>query len=214
MKSALSLAAVAAGLVALACGGAGPTAVVQPAPVAVNEDGGTVTASSGGKIPIVGQIVGDCNDLLPSREFVTPGGIYLWQGLPAENQQLSKVFAGMADLLRALVQAGAGPLRDYAIHLLSQFDAEPHGITAAKEKVTAAGDPLTGLRQALIEPLSPRELEVLQLIALGRSNQEIALQLIVSPGTVKAHSASIYRKLDVANRTEAVARARQLGILR
>jgi hypothetical protein len=75
MKRVLSLAAVAAGLVALACGGAGPTAVVQPAPVAVNEEGGTVTASSGGKIPIVGQIVGDCNDLPPSREFVTPGGI-------------------------------------------------------------------------------------------------------------------------------------------
>ena len=65
----------------------------------------------------------------------------------------------------------------------------------------------------LIEPLSGRELEVLQLIALGKTNQEIARQLIVSPGTVKAHTASIYRKLDVANRTEAVARARQLGIL-
>jgi DNA-binding NarL/FixJ family response regulator len=61
--------------------------------------------------------------------------------------------------------------------------------------------------------LSKRELEVLQHIALGRTNQEIAEQLIVSPGTVKAHTASIYRKLDVANRTEAAARARQLGIL-
>ena len=50
-------------------------------------------------------------------------------------------------------------------------------------------------------------------MALGRTNQEIARQLIVAPGTVKAHTASIYRKLDVANRTEAVARARQLGIL-
>ena len=65
----------------------------------------------------------------------------------------------------------------------------------------------------LIEPLTGRELEVLQLIALGRTNQEIARQLVVAPGTVKAHTASIYRKLDVANRTEAVARARQLGIL-
>jgi LuxR family maltose regulon positive regulatory protein len=64
----------------------------------------------------------------------------------------------------------------------------------------------------LIEPLTERELEVLQLIALGSSNQEIARKLIVSPGTVKAHTSSIYRKLDVANRTEAVARARQLGI--
>jgi LuxR family maltose regulon positive regulatory protein len=65
----------------------------------------------------------------------------------------------------------------------------------------------------LIEPLSERELEVLHLIALGRTNPEIARQLIVAPGTVKAHTASIYRKLDVANRTEAARRARQLGIL-
>ena len=61
--------------------------------------------------------------------------------------------------------------------------------------------------------MSQRELEVLQLIALGRTNPEIARQLVVAPGTVKAHTASIYRKLDVANRTEAVARARQLGLL-
>ena len=64
-----------------------------------------------------------------------------------------------------------------------------------------------------MEPLSQREQEVLQLIALGQTNQEIALQLVVSRGTVKAHTASIYRKLNVANRTEAVARARQLGFL-
>ena len=67
--------------------------------------------------------------------------------------------------------------------------------------------------QALVESLSSRELEVLQLIALGRTNREIAGQLIVSPGTVKAHTSSIYRKLDVTNRTEAVAHARQLDIL-
>jgi len=67
--------------------------------------------------------------------------------------------------------------------------------------------------ERLMEALSGRELEVLQLIASGCTNQEIARQLIVAAGTVKAHAASIYRKLDAANRTEAVARARQLGIL-
>ena len=93
----------------------------------------------------------------------------------------------------------------HPIHLLSQFDAEPYLVTVAQEKASPAGD--------LVERFSQRELEVLHLIALGRTNQEIARQLIVSPGTVKAHTASIYRKLDVANRTEAVARARQLGVL-
>jgi LuxR family maltose regulon positive regulatory protein len=108
-------------------------------------------------------------------------------------------------LAKGLAHASPGPLRDYALHLLTLFDAEPHGIAAAQKKVSPVGD--------LVEPLSQRELEVLHLIALGRTNQEIARQLIVSPGTVKAHTASIYRKLDVANRTEAVARARQIGIL-
>jgi LuxR family maltose regulon positive regulatory protein len=116
-------------------------------------------------------------------------------------------------LAQWLAHASAGPLRDYAVHLLSQFEAEPHGITTAQEKASQGRDPLASSGQALVEPLSHRELEVLHLIALGRSNQEIAAQLIVSPGTVKAHTASIYRKLDVANRTEAVARARQIGIL-
>jgi LuxR family maltose regulon positive regulatory protein len=108
-------------------------------------------------------------------------------------------------LAQWLAHASADPLRDYAIHLLSQFDAEPHMITAMQEKASPTG--------GLVEPLSQRELEVLHLIALGRTNQEIARQLIVAPGTIKAHAASIYRKLDVTNRTEAVARARQPGIL-
>jgi LuxR family maltose regulon positive regulatory protein len=124
-------------------------------------------------------------------------------------------------LAQWLAHAGSGPLRDYANHLLSHFDAEPHVVTAAQEKASPTGDPSASLvvspvepsGQALVEPLSQRELQVLHLIALGRTNQEIARQLIVAPGTVKAHTASIYRKLDVANRTEAVARARQLGIL-
>jgi LuxR family maltose regulon positive regulatory protein len=112
--------------------------------------------------------------------------------------------------------AGSNPLRDYAIRLLAQFDAEPLPALAAQEKVFPPAVLSAWLRQSgqsLVEPLSQRELEVLHLMALGKTNQEIAHQLIVSRGTVKAHTASIYRKLDVANRTEAVARARQLGIL-
>lgn len=116
-------------------------------------------------------------------------------------------------LAQWLAHASAGPLRDYAIRLLSHFDAEPHAVAAVQEKASPAGDPSASSGQALVEPLSQRELEVLHLIALGRTNQEIAQQLIVAPGTVKAHTSSIYRKLDVANRTEAVARARELGIL-
>jgi LuxR family maltose regulon positive regulatory protein len=116
-------------------------------------------------------------------------------------------------LAQGLAHASASPLRDYAICLLSHFDAEPHLVPAMHEKGSPTGNLSASSGQALIEPLSRRELEVLHLMALGRTNQEIAQQLIISRGTVKAHAASIYRKLDVANRTEAVARARQLVIL-
>ena len=70
-----------------------------------------------------------------------------------------------------------------------------------------------GPRSALVEPLSERELEVLQLIAEGLSNQQIASQLYLSLNTVKVHSRNIYDKLGVHNRTQAVARARAFGIL-
>jgi LuxR family maltose regulon positive regulatory protein len=65
----------------------------------------------------------------------------------------------------------------------------------------------------LIEPLSDRELEVLRLMAKGRSNAEIAEELIIALGTVKAHTSTIYRKLDVRSRTEAVIKARELGLI-
>ncbi|GHO71468.1 LuxR family transcriptional regulator [Ktedonobacter sp. SOSP1-52] len=65
----------------------------------------------------------------------------------------------------------------------------------------------------LIDPLSTRELEVLHLLAHGASNQEIAETLVVAAGTIKRHVSNILSKLDVANRTQAVARARTLGLL-
>jgi DNA-binding CsgD family transcriptional regulator len=65
----------------------------------------------------------------------------------------------------------------------------------------------------LDEPLSEREIEVLRLLASGRTNREISHELYVSHGTVKAHAANIYRKLDVHNRAEMVNRAKALGFL-
>ncbi|MDQ3771992.1 MAG: response regulator transcription factor [Actinomycetota bacterium] len=67
--------------------------------------------------------------------------------------------------------------------------------------------------ETLIEPLSDRELEILELVATGRSNREIATELYVATGTVKAHINHIFRKVSVRNRTEAVARARELHLL-
>jgi len=62
--------------------------------------------------------------------------------------------------------------------------------------------------------ISPREVEVLDLLAAGRSNKEIARRLDVSPNTVKTHLANLYQKLEVNRRTEAILRARELGMIR
>jgi DNA-binding NarL/FixJ family response regulator len=67
--------------------------------------------------------------------------------------------------------------------------------------------------EALDDPLSERELEVMKLLASGRTNREISHELYVSHGTVKAHAANIYRKLGAHSRAEMISRARTLGIL-
>jgi DNA-binding CsgD family transcriptional regulator len=63
------------------------------------------------------------------------------------------------------------------------------------------------------EPLSGRELAVLKLLGAGRTNKDIAQELFIAQGTVKAHVASVYRKLGVHSRAEAVSRAKDLGLL-
>jgi LuxR family maltose regulon positive regulatory protein len=67
--------------------------------------------------------------------------------------------------------------------------------------------------KALPEPLTPREIEVLELLAAGLTNREIADRLVISAETVKKHTGNIYGKLGVSNRTEAAARARELQLL-
>jgi LuxR family maltose regulon positive regulatory protein len=65
----------------------------------------------------------------------------------------------------------------------------------------------------LIDPLSQRELEVLRLIADGATNREIADQLVLTVNTVKRHISNIFGKLQVGNRAQAIARARQMDLL-
>jgi DNA-binding NarL/FixJ family response regulator len=67
--------------------------------------------------------------------------------------------------------------------------------------------------EPLEELLSRRELVVLKLLAAGHTNKEIAQELFIAQGTVKAHVASVYRKLGVHSRAEAVSRAKDLGLL-
>jgi LuxR family transcriptional regulator, maltose regulon positive regulatory protein len=103
-------------------------------------------------------------------------------------------------------------LPNYTDKLLAAFEAEKQnnedkpGLTPALPKGHRDGEPL-------IEPLSQRELKILQLIAQGLSNREIGERLFLALDTVKGHNRKIFDKLQVQSRTEAVARARELGLL-
>ncbi|MEJ2212391.1 MAG: LuxR C-terminal-related transcriptional regulator [Anaerolineae bacterium] len=136
------------------------------------------------------------------------------QAFVDEGRPMRKLLAQL--MARLPAQAGAGPSEDYVRRLLDHLAPSPAAEPGQATAAPAADRPASRAEpagQALVEPLTPRELQVLALIAQGMTNKEIARHLVVAPGTVKAHAASIYRKLDVANRTEAAARARQLGIL-
>ena len=77
-----------------------------------------------------------------------------------------------------------------------------------------APGPFTPNRQVCASlGVSDRELEVLELLAAGRSNKEIAIQLAVSPNTIKTHVANLFGKLEARRRTQAISRARELGII-
>jgi LuxR family maltose regulon positive regulatory protein len=117
----------------------------------------------------------------------------------------------MQRLLTAALERGIFPA--VVRRLLAGFTAQPGGSTVSDEPPAPplAGSPTR--REALVEPLSDRELDVLRLIAAGYSNTEIAARLTVAVSTVKTHVNNIYGKLSVRTRVQAVARAHELGLV-
>jgi LuxR family maltose regulon positive regulatory protein len=125
----------------------------------------------------------------------------------AESEGFIRTFVDegppMAGLLYEALKREIAP--KYVQRLLAAFpDTDPREAVSTKPQVNQSG---------LIEPLSEREIEVLQLLAKGMTNQVIATRLFISLHTVKAHTRNIYSKLGVNNRTQAVDRVRTLGIL-
>jgi LuxR family maltose regulon positive regulatory protein len=109
----------------------------------------------------------------------------------------------MASLLYEALNRRIAP--EYVQRLLAAFPmTEPEEAVSKKPLADQSG---------LIEPLSEREIEVLQLIAKGLSNQVIATRLVLSIHTIKTHTRNIYSKLAVNSRTQAIDKARTLGIL-
>lgn len=95
------------------------------------------------------------------------------------------------------------PMMEYVDKILAAFTS-PMEMNPSKS---------ISVKTGLVEPLSPRELEVLHLIAQGLSNQVIGKRLFLALDTVKGHNRKIFGKLQVQNRTEAIVRARELGLL-
>jgi len=125
----------------------------------------------------------------------------------AEPEGYARVFIDQGEVMAAL---------------LSQVDILPAYVgwlLAALESETQDDKRMTNLSlvlrpsSSLVEPLSERELELLRLIAAGMTNRAIAESLTVSVNTVKTHARNIYGKLGVRNRTQAAARARELGLI-
>jgi LuxR family maltose regulon positive regulatory protein len=134
----------------------------------------------------------------------------------AEPERPIRIFvdegAPVARLLSAV--AAQGILPAYCGTLLAAFatgavEALPPADKASPHRVFSDQTSV----ETLVEPLSARELEVLQLIAQGLSNQAIGSQLFLALSTVKGHNRNIFAKLQVQSRTEAIARARELGLL-
>jgi len=139
------------------------------------------------------QLLGDALALAEPGGFIR---IFVDEGIP------------MADLLTRIKDEGESPapsevegMKEYIHKLLTAFGKQ-------KDFHSSSLSP-----QPLVEPLSQRELEVLQLIAQGLSNHEISKRLFLALNTVKGHNRKIFGKLQVQRRTEAVARARELGLL-
>jgi LuxR family maltose regulon positive regulatory protein len=126
--------------------------------------------------------------------------------------------------MRVLADEGA-PMRALLARLPAARPGQPPaarrvdpGYLAALVRACGPADAVPPRRQAaappgLAEPLTGRELDVLRLLAAGRSNQRIAHDLVVALDTVKKHVTHVLGKLGAANRTEAAARARQLGLI-
>jgi LuxR family maltose regulon positive regulatory protein len=119
----------------------------------------------------------------------------------AEPEGYVRLFADLGLPMARLLQEARSRavLPEYVDTLLAAFMGD---LSTAESSV-----------EALPERLTPRELEVLEHLAAGLTNSEIAEALVVSPETVKKHTSSIYGKLGVSNRTTAVTRARDLALL-
>jgi LuxR family maltose regulon positive regulatory protein len=121
----------------------------------------------------------------------------------------------MAELLVRLSQTGVALA--YVGRILAAFpdemkDEKALQVADGADSSIAATTVAQGTSASLVEPLTPRELDVLALLAQGLTNKEIAQRLVISHGTVRQHAYNLYQKLQVNSRQQAVMKAADLGI--
>jgi LuxR family maltose regulon positive regulatory protein len=138
----------------------------------------------------------------------------------AQSEGYVRVFADEGEPLAALLAAflraarSDGTLRSKQ-HALVRYVKQLWAVTGTPVN-SVVGAPIPygpDMSQPLLEPLSGRELDVLRLVAAGLSNREIAARLVIEVSTVKSYINSLFSKLEVDSRTQAVARARALGLI-
>jgi ATP/maltotriose-dependent transcriptional regulator MalT len=144
----------------------------------------------------------ECEEVLPY--FVDAGG----NEMPAA----ARIHLARAQILERIGDSEAVSAAEHA-GALARRGGDATSLREARELVSKVRAGTGRKSTSLVEPLTDREREVLRLVALGRSNREIAEELFVAVGTVKSHVNSISGKLGASNRVEAIARARDLGLL-
>jgi len=124
----------------------------------------------------------------------------------AEPEGFTRLFLDEGPAMAQLLTEAAsrGVMRESIGKLLAAFEVQ---------KGKSENIPYRPLNQSLVEPLSQRELEILRLLSKGLSNRVIAERLFLALDTIKGHNRNIFNKLQVQSRTEAVIRARELGLL-
>jgi DNA-binding NarL/FixJ family response regulator len=181
---------------ALVCGMATPIALAT-----LNRPGTTPKRSDDRKVK-----ERELLDALADRGGLTPAAVAVRTSLTVD--EASKMLGGLARKGHLEPQVENGILA----YALRDRDRRELSTPSQAEPESDGAVPRLGAQQ-LDDPLSERELEVLTLLASGRTNAEIARDLFVAIGTVKSHAGNIYRKLDARNRAEALGRARELKLL-
>lgn len=135
--------------------------------------------------------------------------VFLDQGKPMkELLRRMKDHKRPKDDPSTLHRASSGRMKNYVQKLLAAFDDNSSSTPALRPDASGPHS-----SHVLIDPLSKRELEILGLITAGKSNQEIAQELVLAVGTVKKHVSNIFNKLNVDSRTRCIAQAQKLHLI-